>query len=124
MKHPRAELIAKWLEDTTQLIWAYIDFEWVGSDRETLIKETQLPFRFFVGPKPTEPPQKMCTLAGVSFPVPTLQHGQLGLEEFEALEKAVLCLYAGQKEEDRKQSTELCVYAIRNALEQAIKEAT
>jgi hypothetical protein len=78
-RHPRAELIAKWLEDTDQVIWvyrtnpygAYGDSSYWDQATFGELTDTSNESHFAIGPKPTEPPQKMCELAGVSFPVPS-----------------------------------------------------
>ena len=118
MKHPRAELISKWLEDTSQPIWSYFDDEWVDAADEDLISiDDTCPYA--IGPKPTEPPQKMCTLAGVSFPVP-YQYDEGSMNWM------VISIGAGtSKTHYFKYNTDAraCFNAVNAALKQAIKEA-
>lgn len=177
MKHPRAELIAKWLEDTTQPIWFFAKDmgKWYLTNGHNLFDEL-LTYPFEVGEKPTEPEpshtspvtteelieaaywefdarkkglgewtgapqseryafkwvtrillskigdkkiaepsQKMCTLAGVSFPVP----GE-GSNSLEILARGFsIRQFTFSKPIDLSN----CFNAICAALDQAIKEA-
>jgi hypothetical protein len=66
MKHPQAEVIKQWLDDTSQQLWYWSRYCHVWE--ETLvINQDNI---YAVGDKPTSPPTKMCELAGVKFPAP------------------------------------------------------
>ena len=66
MKHPQAEVIKQWLDNTSQQLWYWSRYCHVWE--ETLvINQDNI---YAVGDKPTSPPTKMCELAGVKFPAP------------------------------------------------------
>lgn len=124
MKHPRAELIAKWMEDTTQPVWRWGggDDGWVTSEHTELISWS-VANKFAIGDKPTGPPQKMCTLAGVSFPVPlSVASGcEVGITVWRNAgeDSATHYVYGFNDMKDAS----ACAKAIAEAIEQAIKEA-
>ena len=67
-KHPRAELIKAWLEDTTQPVWYWDEDHWNPESCVGLVQDNDL--NYAIGPKPTQPPARMCVLAGIEFPEP------------------------------------------------------
>lgn len=68
--HKHATLIKQWADDLSQKVWCWCSSS--GSWRE--YDAHRHPFcesyQFALGPKPTQPPRKMCVLAGVEFPAP------------------------------------------------------
>jgi hypothetical protein len=71
MKHPQAEIIKVWVEETTELwVWLEESKEWKKSYILEVITCPNLTYA--IGDKPTSPPVKMCELAGVKFPAPVL----------------------------------------------------
>ncbi len=78
--HPHADLIARWLPDTTQPLWLWNTKEWVPLPGYELLTHNDdvPPAHLACGDKPTTPPRRMCTLAGVDFPEPETAAPQLG----------------------------------------------
>ena len=70
MKHPQAELIKQWLEDTDQQLWVLLADSKTWS--ESYLEEVLVcpNWNYAIGIKPTAPPVTMCDLAGVKFPAP------------------------------------------------------
>jgi hypothetical protein len=66
--HKHAALIKQWADDRTIGVWLWDGINWVEplNHRSPLWMES-VPHA--VGPKPTQPPRKMCSLAGVEFPI-------------------------------------------------------
>jgi hypothetical protein len=67
--HPRAELIAEWIKDTSQEIWFWNGSDWISTYDKALITIRNAG-HYAIGHKPTQPPARVCTLAGVEFPEP------------------------------------------------------
>lgn len=61
--HKHAALIKQWADDQSQDVWFWdAHAGWVHDD-----EPTWLCVHYALGPKPTQPPRNMCTLAGVEF---------------------------------------------------------
>ena len=67
--HKHAALIKQWADDRAIGVWLWDGINWVEplNHRSPLWMES-VPHA--VGPKPSQPPRKMCSLAGVEFPAP------------------------------------------------------
>jgi hypothetical protein len=83
--HKHAALIKQWADDPSQDVWCWDGYQWL------LALEANSPrwiesVPYAVGPKPTQPPRLMCTLAGVDFPAPVTDANKLveGCEYFVA----------------------------------------
>jgi len=65
MKHPQAELIKQWLEDTDQQLWVLLadSKTWSESYLEEVLVCPNLSYA--IGIKPTAPQVTMCELAGL-----------------------------------------------------------
>jgi hypothetical protein len=79
--HPRAELIAEWVKDTTKPVWMFANGFWI-EDEGQLFLEPMYAGHFAIGPKPTQPPARMCVLAGVEFPEPMREAPGYGTDYF------------------------------------------
>lgn len=124
MKHPRAELIAKWLEDTTQVIWYWDELENIWSKGKIdYLTDVNDEAAYSVGEKPTKPPQKMCTLAGVSFPVPlSITSGcEVGITVWRNTSEDSATHYVYGFDDTKDAAA--CTKAIAEVIKQAIKEA-
>lgn len=70
--HKHAALIKQWADDTSQPVWVWSSSAgWFdASDGGETTPSWSPSSTYALGPKPTQPPRKTCTLAGVEFPVP------------------------------------------------------
>jgi hypothetical protein len=68
MKHPQAELIKQWLDDTSQQLWYWNSYfnTWLRTN------DFNAEGKYAIGDEPPEPPVKIRELAGVKFPAPVL----------------------------------------------------
>lgn len=69
--HKHAALIKQWAEDPNQEVWFWSNFNkrWELSTFNNMVAYTT-GGTYALGPKPTQPPYKMCVLAGAEFPMP------------------------------------------------------
>lgn len=65
--HKHAALIKQWADDPSQHVWYWSPSGGIWRQTEPSWCETTT---YALGPKPTQPPRKMCVLAGVEFPAP------------------------------------------------------
>lgn len=64
---PHAEMTALYMSDSTLKCWMWHSYEWLEVTRPSWTEGAV----YFVGHEaPTEPPRKICTLAGLTFPAP------------------------------------------------------
>lgn len=67
--HKHAALIKQWADDPSQPVWIWTGHQWEPPlHHECPLWLADVPHA--LGPKPTQPPRKMCVLAGVEFPMP------------------------------------------------------
>lgn len=68
--HKHAALIKQWADDPSQLVWYWHEHTrtWLTSNYQNMTANDNA--HYAVGPRPTQPPRKMCVLAGVEFPMP------------------------------------------------------
>ncbi len=68
--HKHAAIIKAWADDPSQAVWCWNPHhaapEWLRV--QNIYWEQSV--HYALGDKPTAPPRKMCTLAGVAFPAP------------------------------------------------------
>ena len=79
--HKHAALIKQWADDPSQDVWYWSDWsnKWVCDSPEP---KWYLDTQYALGPKPTQPPRKMCVLAGVEFPAPETKPPEIGTRIF------------------------------------------
>lgn len=73
--HKHAALIKQWADDTTQPIWYWDGTVWQPDDAPMSGYKS-----YAIGPKPTQPPRKMCSLGGLEFPAPETEAPQDGAD--------------------------------------------
>lgn len=68
--HPQAALIKSWADDPRQQVWYRSDTyqEWTGCSFNVALFD--LHQHIAIGPKPTAPLRRVCTLGGLEFPEP------------------------------------------------------
>jgi hypothetical protein len=79
--HKHAALIKQWADDPSQTVWTWVSADWYPC-QGTIDWYTDSVYA--VGPRPAEPPKKMCVLAGVKFPAPETEKPKLGANYFVA----------------------------------------
>jgi hypothetical protein len=77
--HKHAALIKAWADDPSQDVWEY-DGQWDLVTDPVPVWYDHL--HYALGPKPTQPPRKMCSLAGVEFPEPLKAAPRAGSDYF------------------------------------------
>ena len=65
---PHAELMKRWIDDDKLECWGW-STSWKEWELSAYGPTNPLTI-YFLGPKPTSPPRKMCTLGGLQFPAP------------------------------------------------------
>lgn len=81
MKRKHYKLAKKFFSDSEMKCWFWhkVDKKWEDVDDPNFYSETE----YYVGTEaPTEPPKKMCKLAGVEFPMPEPEPLERGGEYF------------------------------------------
>lgn len=78
--HKHAALIKQWADDSSQKVWQWSPRvnEWFEMNAVTW----DATVHYALGPKPTQPPRKMCSLAGVEFPMPETVAPEVGARYF------------------------------------------
>lgn len=81
--HKHAALIKQWADDPGQDIWFWVekDRNWVISNFSNMIGY-RTGGTYALGPKPTQPPRRMCKLGGLQFPEPEKEAPALGTNYF------------------------------------------
>lgn len=76
--HKHAALIKAWADDPSQAVWSFTSLEWRKVDTPSWCETSA----YALGDKPAAPPRRMCTLAGVEFPMPETEAPAPGVKVY------------------------------------------
>lgn len=130
--HKHAAKIIKWAQDTSLPVWGWSQ----GQEKWVICENAFWSSNAFyeLGEKPTAPPQKMCTLGGLEFPMPETVAPEVCQEVFYVTTSKVHFLHWDNEANHQKWLHDGCVHltaananmhlaAIQAANQQSIKDA-